>query len=47
MPIITINQLVNEYCQLRDRQYAVYTNCAKQYGLTTNELLLLKNLFCL
>ncbi len=41
MPIITINQLVNEYCQLRDRQYAVYTNCAKQYGLTTNELFVL------
>ena len=33
-----INQLVNAYCRLRDRQHAVYGNCAKRHNLTTNEL---------
>ena len=36
-----INDLVNEYCRLRDRQYAVYHKCAKQNGLSTNELFVL------
>lgn len=36
-----INDLVNEYCKLRDRQYAVYHKCAKQNGLSTNELFVL------
>ena len=36
-----INDLVNQYCRLRDRQYAVYHKCAKQNGLSTNELFVL------
>ena len=36
-----INQLVNAYCRLRDRQHAVYGNCAKRHNLTTNELFVL------
>jgi len=36
-----INDFVNAYCRLRDRQYAVYAKYAKQYGLTTNELFVL------
>lgn len=36
-----INEFVNAYCRLRDRQYAVYDRCAKKYGLTTNELFVL------
>lgn len=36
-----INALVNAYCRLRDRQYAVYTRCAARHGLTTNELFVL------
>ena len=36
-----INELVNAYCRLRDRQYAVYSEYAKQHGLTTNELFVL------
>ncbi len=36
-----INELVNAYCKLRDRQYAVYDECAKRYGLTANELFVL------
>ena len=36
-----INDLVNKYCWLRDRQYAVYHKCAKQNGLSTNELFVL------
>ena len=36
-----INRLVNAYCRLRDRQYAVYSRCAKEHGLTVNELLVL------
>ena len=36
-----INTLVNAYCRLRDRQYAVYSRCAKRHGLTTNELFVL------
>ncbi len=36
-----INELVNAYCRLRDRQYAVYSRCAKQHRLTVNELFVL------
>ncbi len=36
-----INELVNAYCRLRDRQLAVYSKCAKRHGLTTNELFVL------
>ena len=36
-----INALVNAYCALRDRQYAVYDRCAKRHGLTANELFVL------
>lgn len=36
-----INRLVNAYCALRDRQYAVYAGCAKRHGLTVNELFVL------
>lgn len=36
-----INDLVNAYCTLRDRQYAVYSRCAKRHDLTTNELFVL------
>lgn len=36
-----INELVNAYCRLRDRQHAVYSKCAKRYDLTTNELFVL------
>lgn len=33
-----VNDKVNEYCRLRDRQHAVYANCAKANALTVNEL---------
>lgn len=33
-----VNDKVNEYCRLRDRQHAVYANCAKANELTVNEL---------
>ncbi len=36
-----INDFVNAYCRLRDRQYAVYDRCAKMHGLTVNELFVL------
>ena len=36
-----INRLVNAYCRLRDRQYAVYARCAKRHNLTVNELFVL------
>ncbi len=36
-----INELVNSYCKLRDRQYAVYHKCARQNNLSTNELFVL------
>lgn len=36
-----INDLVNAYCRLRDRQHAVYSKCAKRHDLTTNELFVL------
>ena len=36
-----INDLVNAYCRLRDRQRAVYDRCARQHGLTVNELFVL------
>ena len=36
-----VNDKVNEYCRLRDRQNAVYANCAKANELTVNELFVL------
>ena len=36
-----INELVNDYCRLRDRQRAVYDRCAKAHNLTVNELFVL------
>lgn len=36
-----INDFVNAYCRLRDRQTAVYDRCAKKNGLTMNELFVL------
>ncbi len=36
-----INELVNDYCRLRDRQTAVYDRHAKMHGLTVNELFVL------
>lgn len=36
-----INEFVNAYCRLRDRQTAVYDRCAKIHGLTVNELYVL------
>lgn len=36
-----INELVNAYCRLRDRQRAVYDRCAKKHDLTINELFVL------
>ena len=41
-----INDLVNAYCRLRDRQVAVYARCAKMHGLTVNELFVLDILWC-
>ncbi len=32
---------VNQYCHLRDIQYAAYTQCARKHNLTTNELFVL------
>lgn len=36
-----VNDKVYEYCRLRDRQRAVYTECARVNGLTVNELFVL------
>lgn len=36
-----VNELVNAYCGLRDRQHAVYERCAKRHNLTVNELFVL------
>ena len=36
-----VNDKVNEYCRLRDRQHAVYANCARANELTVNELFVL------
>lgn len=36
-----INDFVNVYCKLRDRQIAVYDRCAKLHNLTVNELFVL------
>lgn len=36
-----INELVNAYCRLRDRQHAMYSKCAKRHDLTANELFVL------
>lgn len=36
-----INEFVNAYCRLRDRQTAAYDRCAKMHGLTVNELYVL------
>ena len=36
-----VRSYVNRYCHLRDVQYAAYTNYARRFGLTTNELFVL------
>ena len=36
-----INELVDAYCRLRDRQHAMYSKCAKRHDLTANELFVL------
>ena len=36
-----IRAYVNQYCHLRDVQYAAYTKCARKHNLTTNELFVL------
>ena len=36
-----VRAYVNQYCALRDVQYAAYTSYARKYGLTTNELFVL------
>ena len=36
-----VNEKVNEYCALRDKQHAVYARCAKANGLTVTELFVL------
>lgn len=36
-----VRKYVNEYCHLRDIQYAAYTQCARKHNLTTNELFVL------
>lgn len=36
-----VNELVNRYCRLRDRQYAVYHEYAKSKGISTYELFVL------
>ncbi len=36
-----IRKYVNQYCHLRDVQYAAYTQCARKHNLTTNELFVL------
>ena len=37
----SVNIHVNNYCRLRDKQYAVYTGYAREHGLTTKELFIL------
>lgn len=36
-----VNKYVNQYCHLRDVQYAAYTKWARRHNLTTNELFVL------
>ena len=36
-----VRDYVNQYCKLRDVQYAAYTQYARRYNLTTNELFVL------
>ncbi len=36
-----VRKFVNMYCHLRDVQYAAYTNYARRFNLTTNELFVL------
>ena len=36
-----VRAFVNQYCYLRDVQYASYTACARRHNLTTNELFVL------
>ncbi len=36
-----VRAFVNQYCHLRDVQYAAYTACARRHNLTTNELFVL------
>ena len=33
-----VRAFVNQYCHLRDVQYAAYTASARRHNLTTNEL---------
>lgn len=37
----SVNEHVNAYCHLRDKQYAVYAAYAGKHGLTTKELFIL------
>lgn len=37
----SIRAYVNQYCHLRDVQYAAYSQCARRHKLTTNELFVL------
>lgn len=36
-----VRAYVDQYCHLRDVQYAAYTKCARKHNLTTNELFVL------
>ena len=36
-----VRTLVNQYCLLRDMQFAAYTQCARMHNLTTYELFVL------
>ena len=36
-----INRLLNDYCDLRDRQFAIFDRCARKHNLTANELFVL------
>lgn len=42
-----INEFVNAYCVLRDRQFAVYSKYAKIHGISVNELFVLDILWFL
>lgn len=37
----SVNIHVNNYCRLRDKQYAIYAEYARKHGLTTKELFIL------
>ena len=40
-----VNARVNQYCRLRDKQYAVYEGYARKHGLTAKELFILDILY--